>query len=212
MGEINVKSFSTSAEWVILCTCISCEKDSLTRHYIPYWIPLACAGILEQYMGSRNRVGLGLSYRPARIHRLAESIPWNRFLGFLKNWKYRLVTEMDFLCLTYSYLLIILVGFVTFIWEVPVCRSRSWKLSTHKKTLWRGGLFPEQKTCDKKIYKWKIKYKGNVKLKKSTFLRSYSQAPSAGVMSLSKLHSVMPCRDIKYINFYFTSSFFYVYV
>jgi hypothetical protein len=32
-------------------------------------------------MGARNRVGIRLSYRPARLHRLAESIPWNRHLG-----------------------------------------------------------------------------------------------------------------------------------
>jgi hypothetical protein len=38
------------------------------------------AGILEQSMGARNRVGTGLSYRPARLHRLAESIP-----GLLKG-------------------------------------------------------------------------------------------------------------------------------
>jgi hypothetical protein len=44
----------------------------------------ACAGILEQSMGARNRVGIGLSYRPARLHRLAELIPWNRFLKSLK--------------------------------------------------------------------------------------------------------------------------------
>ncbi len=25
----------------------------------------------------------GMSYRPARLHRLAEPIPWNRFLGSL---------------------------------------------------------------------------------------------------------------------------------
>ncbi len=31
---------------------------------------------------SRNRVGIGLSYRSAR---LAESIAWNRFLGSLKD-------------------------------------------------------------------------------------------------------------------------------
>jgi hypothetical protein len=28
------------------------------------------AGILQQSMGVRNRVGIGLSYRPARLHRL----------------------------------------------------------------------------------------------------------------------------------------------
>ncbi len=39
------------------------------------------AGFFKQSVGARNRVGLGLSYRPARLHRLAEFIPWNRFLG-----------------------------------------------------------------------------------------------------------------------------------
>ena len=39
------------------------------------------AGIFKQSMGARNRVGIALSYWPARLHRLAELIPWNRFLG-----------------------------------------------------------------------------------------------------------------------------------
>jgi hypothetical protein len=70
-----------------------------------------CAGILEQSKGTKNQVGIKLSYRPARLHRLAgyrslewihglikrlqfraqatycrlaESIPWNNFLGSLK--------------------------------------------------------------------------------------------------------------------------------
>ncbi len=33
-------------------------------------------GIFKQSMGARNRRGIGLSYRPARLHRLAEFIPW----------------------------------------------------------------------------------------------------------------------------------------
>jgi hypothetical protein len=37
------------------------------------------AGIVKQSVGARNRVGIGLSYRPARLHRLAELIPWNTF-------------------------------------------------------------------------------------------------------------------------------------
>jgi hypothetical protein len=41
-------------------------------------------------MGARNRVGRELSYRPARLQRLAELIPWNRFLGFLKIYKFGL--------------------------------------------------------------------------------------------------------------------------
>jgi hypothetical protein len=43
-----------------------------------------CARIFKQFVGSRNPVGIVLSYRPARLHRLAELIPWNRFLGSLK--------------------------------------------------------------------------------------------------------------------------------
>jgi hypothetical protein len=32
------------------------------------------AGIFKQSMGARNRVGIGLSYRPTRLHRLAKFI------------------------------------------------------------------------------------------------------------------------------------------
>jgi hypothetical protein len=39
------------------------------------------AGIFKQSMGDRNRLGIGFSYRPSRLRRLAEFIPWNRFLG-----------------------------------------------------------------------------------------------------------------------------------
>jgi len=50
-------------------------------------------GILEQSLGARKGVGIGVSYPglPCRLHRLAESIgigiginPWDRFLGSLK--------------------------------------------------------------------------------------------------------------------------------
>ncbi len=44
----------------------------------------SCAGIFKQSMGARNRVGIGLSYWPARLHGLAELVPWNRFLCSLK--------------------------------------------------------------------------------------------------------------------------------
>ncbi len=40
-------------------------------------------------MGARNRVGMGLSYRPARLHRLAESIP-----GLLKRLQIRALNTM----------------------------------------------------------------------------------------------------------------------
>jgi hypothetical protein len=41
-------------------------------------------------MGARHRVGIGLAYRPARLHRLAEFIPWNRFQGSINVYKYGL--------------------------------------------------------------------------------------------------------------------------
>jgi hypothetical protein len=38
-----------------------------------------CAGIFKQSMEARKRVGIVLSYRPAKLHSLAELVPWNRF-------------------------------------------------------------------------------------------------------------------------------------
>jgi hypothetical protein len=48
------------------------------------------AGIFKEAMGARNRGGRGLLYRPARLHRLAEFIPWNRFRGPIHVQKYQL--------------------------------------------------------------------------------------------------------------------------
>jgi hypothetical protein len=39
----------------------------------------------NQWGLGRIRVGIELSYRPARLQRLAELIPWNRFLGCLQK-------------------------------------------------------------------------------------------------------------------------------
>jgi hypothetical protein len=39
-------------------------------------------------MGARHRVGIGLSYRPARLHRLAELMLWHRFLDSINVLKY----------------------------------------------------------------------------------------------------------------------------
>jgi hypothetical protein len=47
-----------------------------------YFWSLKCrAGIFKNSIGARNRAGIGLSYRPARLLRLAEFIPWSQFLG-----------------------------------------------------------------------------------------------------------------------------------
>jgi hypothetical protein len=45
---------------------------------------LSRAGIFKKSMGARHRVGIGLSYRSARLHRLAELMPWHRFHKGLK--------------------------------------------------------------------------------------------------------------------------------
>jgi hypothetical protein len=39
---------------------------------------------------ARNQVGIVFSYRPARLHKLSESSPWNRFLSSIEVLKYRL--------------------------------------------------------------------------------------------------------------------------
>jgi hypothetical protein len=54
---------------------------------------MTCAGIFTQSMGAKNRVGIWLSYRFARLRRLAELIPWNWFLGSLKSLKIRALTR-----------------------------------------------------------------------------------------------------------------------
>jgi hypothetical protein len=41
-------------------------------------------------MGTRHRGGIGFSYRPARLHRLAEFNPWNQFRGPINIKKYGL--------------------------------------------------------------------------------------------------------------------------
>ncbi len=89
----------------------------------PFALPLSCsetsiAGIFKQSMGALNRVGIGLSYRPARLHSLAELVPWIRFLGSLKVQKLglriktllwhefrQLTTDCLFTCITFIFIL-----------------------------------------------------------------------------------------------------------
>jgi hypothetical protein len=46
---------------------------------------LVSAGILEQSMEARKRVGIRLSYRPAGLHRLAESIHYRFIIDSLES-------------------------------------------------------------------------------------------------------------------------------
>jgi hypothetical protein len=57
-----------------------------SRESIPP-VYVACAGILEQSMGARNREGRRLSYRPARLHRLLEISSVESIPGLLKSLK-----------------------------------------------------------------------------------------------------------------------------
>jgi hypothetical protein len=51
------------------------------------------ARICKQSIGARNRVGIGLPYRPARL----ELVPWNRLLDYLKVIKFRLNLKLLFI-------------------------------------------------------------------------------------------------------------------
>ncbi len=52
------------------------------------------AGIFKQSKGARNQVGIGLLYRPARLHMLAEFIPWNPFLGSINHKRLKIQAQM----------------------------------------------------------------------------------------------------------------------
>ncbi len=68
------------------------------------------AGIFKQSMGARNRVGIGLSYWPARLHRRAELIPWNRFLGSGKKYGLKEKGRAAICKSTGSYISLVLLG------------------------------------------------------------------------------------------------------
>ncbi len=66
-----------------------CEKyfyNARSRNLLRRWFDRysTCAENFKHLWGARNRVWIGLSYRPARLHRLAKLIPWNRFMGSFK--------------------------------------------------------------------------------------------------------------------------------
>jgi hypothetical protein len=67
--------------------------------YHIYAVPHSCdisAGILEQSTGAWNRVGIGLSHRPARPHRRVEIDSWESIPRHQKSLKVRpLSTVLD---------------------------------------------------------------------------------------------------------------------
>ncbi len=57
------------------------EQDKQYRYCYPILYRVYRAGLFKKSMGAKNRGGIGLSYRPARLHRLAEFIHQNQFRG-----------------------------------------------------------------------------------------------------------------------------------
>jgi hypothetical protein len=75
------------------CYTSKCEKKSKSLHPNEQLISVAGWSKMDfserdnkQSVGARNRLRIGLSYRPARlVHSLAELVPWNQFSGSLKG-------------------------------------------------------------------------------------------------------------------------------
>ncbi len=76
-------SFCCTPSWFALMT-LSLLVMTTETYCIFMFQPEVLCWNFEQYMVARNRIGIGLSYRPVRLHSLAELVPWNRFLGSLK--------------------------------------------------------------------------------------------------------------------------------
>ncbi len=92
----SVYTISTVYQYWVYLTHATPENRGQRRHVlhcslflfgVSVWKRLL-AGILEQSMGAKNRAGRGLYYRPARLHRLAELIPWNRLQNSLIVYKF----------------------------------------------------------------------------------------------------------------------------
>jgi hypothetical protein len=60
--------------------CYTFQFHRFQRLSFTLSVSLSSAGIFKQTMGARNRIGIRLSYRPARLLRLTELIPWNQYL------------------------------------------------------------------------------------------------------------------------------------
>ncbi len=88
-----------------------------------YWYingqgPVASAGIFKQSMGARNRVGIGLSYRPASLHSVAELGSSESILGILKS-----LTIRPLYCGQGSLLNRLLIGSINIQWRGNEGRS-----------------------------------------------------------------------------------------
>jgi hypothetical protein len=73
--------FSAPLQLLLFLCFQSVPLSSMVSFLSPYFHSLFRAGIFKKSMGTRHRGGIGFSYRPARLYRLAEFIPWNQCRG-----------------------------------------------------------------------------------------------------------------------------------
>ncbi len=67
---------------IIVLQIIFCAGNEVRAANVFFTAAITCAGIFKQSMGARgNRLRIGLSYRPARLHSLAKLGPRNLFMG-----------------------------------------------------------------------------------------------------------------------------------
>jgi hypothetical protein len=100
-GFYNAGNNTLQCQLAVVVICSACRRflqKAAKKQVEGGWILLNifpikqvinCDGILEQSR-AKNQVEIELPYRPARLHMLVESIPWNKFLGSLQVLKYRL--------------------------------------------------------------------------------------------------------------------------
>jgi hypothetical protein len=112
---------------------------SLNDYKFGLWLHTPMLEFVEQSMGARNRVGIGLSCRPDRLKRLAESIP-----GLLKSLKMPTLGSLNvghrsclafknsvrFMCCPLIWFLITYNSNVKIVTDIQGCESRRQKNST----------------------------------------------------------------------------------
>ncbi len=67
--------------------CWNFRTIYVTKQIYRVVLPARQCWNFKQSVGARNRVGIGLSYLPPRLHSLAELVPWYRFLGLHNSFK-----------------------------------------------------------------------------------------------------------------------------
>jgi hypothetical protein len=129
-------------------------KISLTTHEREWRDPVykLTAGIFKQSMGVRSWVEIGLSYRTARLHRLAELILWNRFLGSINVWKFGLFLGCSSMCGVSPSRKNVVTGQVIQVSKYCICKSENFVMLG-----WDIQCHPCENTCRRGMRRWQLK-------------------------------------------------------